>query len=291
LSRNDRDQARVYSRPAMLALVAVVCSACRAPRSDVILASHLADGHWQVAAVDPVDGSVRQVTRSPSDKRLPVLLEDRRHVLYRSNEGGLWEVPLKGGEAKLLLGGDVITDFDAAGGLMVVSKIRPTPISNSDIWLVEGGKATQCLADDVAREEDMALSPDGAKMVYSHRVAGKPQDLWLYEFSSKKRMKLTSETRWATCPCWSPDGNKIVFGSNLAGNFDIYIIDVENRERQRLAASPAFDSFPAWSPDGRTIAFVSDRSGAFKIWLMNADGTNQRCLTAATSEFRELSWR
>lgn len=59
-------------------------------------------------------------------------------------------------------------------------------------------------------------------------------------------------------PAWSPDGRRIVFSGELAGNRDLYVVNRDGSGLRRLTSSPKLDREPAWSRRGE-IAFVRGR--------------------------------
>lgn len=67
-------------------------------------------------------------------------------------------------------------------------------------------------------------------------------------------------------PFFHPDGERIIFSSNLddpkGREFDLYMIRADGTGLERITFSPDFDGFPMFSPDGRTLAFCSNRLGA-----------------------------
>ncbi|MBK8431589.1 MAG: PD40 domain-containing protein [Chloroflexi bacterium] len=71
----------------------------------------------------------------------------------------------------------------------------------------------------------------------------------------------------------------VLFASNRAGNFDLYVMKVDGSNLTQLTASAGDDVNPVWSPDGSKIAFESYRDGQPEIYVMNADGSNQTRLT------------
>jgi TolB protein len=88
-------------------------------------------------------------------------------------------------------------------------------------------------------------------------------------------------------PSWSPNGTKIVFGSDRRPAADyLFVMDANGSGLRQLTSGgdPGrngwfTDGAPAWSPDGREIVFASDRSGESEIWLVNWNGTHLRRLT------------
>ena len=66
-------------------------------------------------------------------------------------------------------------------------------------------------------------------------------------------------------PFFTPDGERIIFSSNLADpkgrNFDLFLIDVDGQNLEQVTFNPSFDSFPMFSPDGKKLAFASNRNG------------------------------
>jgi Tol biopolymer transport system component len=105
-------------------------------------------------------------------------------------------------------------------------------------------------------------------------------------------------------PAWSPDGRKIAFVSDRAGNAEIYVMNADGSEQRRLTRNAAPDFGPAWSPDGRKIAFQSLRNAGpracsqahvsagcnWELYVMNADGSGQRRLTRDPGLDRGATW-
>jgi Tol biopolymer transport system component len=72
---------------------------------------------------------------------------------------------------------------------------------------------------------------------------------------------------------WSPNGAKIAFVSDRAGNPEIYVVNYDGSGLTRLTTNAAADVEPTWSSDGTKLAFVSDRDGVRDLYVMNADGS------------------
>jgi len=97
-------------------------------------------------------------------------------------------------------------------------------------------------------------------------------------------LQLTSTEAWEGQPALSPDGTRIVYAANLAGNIDIYVSDVHGGSPLRLTDDPAADAYPAWFPDGRELAFTSERSGESSIWRTGQFGGGATLLVSNASE-------
>ncbi len=58
-------------------------------------------------------------------------------------------------------------------------------------------------------------------------------------------------------PAISPDGNYLIFTSNRAGYWDLYLWDLVNSNLSQLTNSPEFEAAPDWSPDNQWITHES----------------------------------
>jgi len=65
-------------------------------------------------------------------------------------------------------------------------------------------------------------------------------------------------------PYWHPDGERIIFSSNMhderGRNFDLYLIREDGTDLERITWVDTFDGFPMFSPDGRQLVFASNRN-------------------------------
>ena len=90
--------------------------------------------------------------------------------------------------------------------------------------------------------------------------------------------RLTFGAGLQTDVTWSPDGQRIAYASDKAGNFDIWVQPVAGGEPAQLTISPDADTQPAWAPDGSSIAFRSERDGG-GVFVVPALGGAARRLT------------
>ncbi len=102
--------------------------------------------------------------------------------------------------------------------------------------------------------------------------SGNPE-IWVCDSNGSNAVQLTSfGDHWVTSPRWSPDGTRIAFDSNAAGEVDVWVVGANGGKPQQMTTDPAHDSDPSWSHDGRWIYFDSDRTGEHQVWKIPSNG-------------------
>jgi len=121
----------------------------------------------------------------------------------------------------------------------------------------------------------------------TQQIASVPS-LTITQTSTQPPSKTPTQTLTATAQ-GGGDG-RIVFSSNLAGNYEIYSMNINGSGLRRLTTTTGDDRDPSWSPDGSQIVFTSNRDGNYEIYAMNANGSSLRRLTTTTGDDRDPSW-
>jgi Tol biopolymer transport system component len=100
-------------------------------------------------------------------------------------------------------------------------------------------------------------------------IAAVPLDIWVMDADGSNKIRLTRNgaTNWA--PSWHPDGQHIIFSSNMddwredlrtfGHNFELYLIHRNGTHLKRLTFNTVFDGFPMFSHDGKKLVFASNR--------------------------------
>lgn len=108
-------------------------------------------------------------------------------------------------------------------------------------------------------------------------INGENKDIYFLDFGKKVVKPLITSPGIDEAPSWSPNGQKIVFQSDLSGDKEIYLANSNGTDLVRLTNSSGADENPSFSADGEKIVFQSSRrdpSGA-ELYLMNTDGSEQ----------------
>ncbi len=106
-------------------------------------------------------------------------------------------------------------------------------------------------------------------------------------------MQLTSDSgAFEANPVYSPDGDWVLFESDVTGNRDLWLIPASGGEPRQLTSDKGFDSAPFWSPDGTKIVFESDRTGFKHIWIidLNSPESGPEPLTSGTWNDADPVW-
>lgn len=123
----------------------------------------------------------------------------------------------------------------------------------------------------------LPLSGSG-KIVYVcqiFRVSEADQICIMNSDGSNQRRLTTSDTARHYYPSLAPDGQSVLFSSNMDGtNFYIYELKLTGELTNLWQPGIA----PEVSPDGRLIAFTQSDGKNDMIWVMNRDGSNPRLL-------------
>jgi Tol biopolymer transport system component len=145
------------------------------------------------------------------------------------------------------------------------------------------GSDVRRLTDRVGYDGGAFYSPDGTRIVwrahypetdeeiadYRHLLAQnllRPGELEIRVMNADGtgQRQVTSNGAANFGPFWHPDGERIVFSSNMddpAGrNFDLYLIHEDGTGLERITYTDDFDGFPMFSPDGRYLVWGSNRN-------------------------------
>jgi TolB protein len=88
--------------------------------------------------------------------------------------------------------------------------------------------------------------------------------------------QVVAGARESTRGAWSPDGERIAFGSDRGGEMNLWLLSLRDGRTRRLTSGAGGDYQPSWSPDARSLVFFSARAGAIDIWRYDFDETLTR---------------
>lgn len=129
-------------------------------------------------------------------------------------------------------------------------------------------------------------------------------DLWLVTAAGGEPVRLTDDTWDEKEPSWSPDGRRLVFGSDRGapvvlhprrqergfGAYGLYELDLATREVAPLLDTFGDDHCPVWSADGSKLLFISDRNGAPNGYVFDRRDSTITQLTDVVGGLLSLSW-
>lgn len=187
-----------------------------------------------------------------------------------------------GGELRLLVdseGYDAEATLSPDGRTIVFTSVRDGDL---DIYAMNAdGSDVRRLTDTPGYDGGPFFSPDGRRIVYRARhptgaeledyrsllaeglVRPGQLDIWVMNADGSGQRPVTSFEGASFAPFFHPDGQRIIFSSNLhdpdGRDFDLYLVDLDGSGLERVTANPDFDGFPMFSPDGRHLVFASNR--------------------------------
>jgi Tol biopolymer transport system component len=176
----------------------------------------------------------------------------------------------------------------------------PRWISNTDI--VFGGKGSlwrMSITEGTTPERLPFVGQDGMMPAVSRPESGRKgrlvyvrsyadMNIWRIETpapgapASSPPAVAISSTRRDELAQLSPDGQKVTFLSDRAGEWEVWVADASGANAVQLTSLGADPGFPRWSPDGKTIAFHSNSEGQSTgdVFVVPAEGGKPRNLTS-----------
>jgi len=122
------------------------------------------------------------------------------------------------------------------------------------------------------------LSPDGSRLAVETSNEG-GSNIWIYDVSGPTQIRQLTQGGRNERPIWTPDGERVTFGSDRDGTMSIYLQPADGSgDAERLTtAEEGIEHEPnSWSPDGRTLSFARlDTSTMRGIWTLAPDGETE----------------
>ena len=112
------------------------------------------------------------------------------------------------------------------------------------------------------------FSPNGEEIVVS-RFRGGRRDIIIYNLQGNIVEKVTSDRALDIDPCWSNDGQWIVFSSDRTGIYNLYAYERETKSFRQLTNLLTGAFQPNLSPNSDTLVFRGYTKDGFDVFMMN----------------------
>ena len=122
------------------------------------------------------------------------------------------------------------------------------------------------------------ISPDGKFIVFKYTPANSETNaVWVMDRNGQNPHPVPNAIGWD--PTWSPDGQYILFASDMNGTNQLYTIRTDGEQLKKISNLPAIRGRSDWSADGQFIVTYSGESWNREVYIMNVDGSNAHVLS------------
>jgi TolB protein len=180
------------------------------------------------------------------------------------------------------------------GGLVTrVAGTTQAPVTQSGQGAVVTGIAGGAVSS-LAYAAPAATPANSAAILAQTRIAFvHGHQIYTMGSDGSSPMGLTSGTRGASDPAWSPDGAKIAYQAYdpTVSHWPIYTMLAGGTGLTRVGTGTTDDGSPSWSPDGTKIAYsAQDSTGYIQVWVMTAGGASPHRISDGTTNDVSPSW-
>jgi eukaryotic-like serine/threonine-protein kinase len=182
-----------------------------------------------------------------------------------TSTSSIWIAPATGGKPVQVVGRDKLNVSPAwldADHLLFVSN-REGP---REVYVVavgpEGPRGEPTKVPGGTDAHSISVSADGRRLAVAKFQP--KQNVWSYPVNPAQVVsvgsgrRVTSGTQVVETHDLSPDGQWLVYSSNLRGNADLYKVPVSGGEPIPLTDTPTYEYSPSWSPVSGEVAYESD---------------------------------
>jgi Tol biopolymer transport system component len=114
-----------------------------------------------------------------------------------------------------------------------------------------------------------ALSPDGATVLITGLVEGKP-DMFSVDVASGNVTNLTNNMLYEKTPIWSADGKYIFYTTRIHSRDQIMRMNASNKNDIEQLTFADYDSTsPYYDPRTNSVYYASDKNGVFNIYRLD----------------------
>ena len=130
---------------------------------------------------------------------------------------------------------------------------------------------------------ECAISPDGRYIVYCSLESNRG-DLFVYDMETKRKTNIVSAAGYDGGPFFSPDGKRICYRSDRAGNhlLQLYVADLAFNQRgevigvqreYQLTDNDDVNWCPFWHPTGRALVYATSEVSHhnYEVFMIDAD--------------------
>jgi len=188
-----------------------------------------------------------------------------------SNLQRLTDAPGYDAEATISRDGEWIVFTSARDGDLEIYKMRADGTDVTRLTNEPGYDGGPFFSYDGTKIVYRASHPEGEALEDYQRLLAqgliRPSqlDIWVMDADGSNKQRLTDNGRANFGPYFFPDGERIIFSSNMDAespmvpDFDLYAINVDGTGLERITYAGDFDGFPMFNSDGTKLIFASNR--------------------------------
>jgi TolB protein len=182
----------------------------------------------------------------------------------------IWHLSHPAGEAHQLtndLNDYVGMSLAADANTLAVVKME----KQASIWIAPNNDMDRArpVTSGPKADDQVALSPDGSKIVYRTNASG-ASDIWIVNSDGSNPQQLTANAGTNVGPAVSPDGRHILFLSDRTGVAHIWQMNIDGSDQKQLTNGNG-EERPQFSPDGRWVVYSTIAENS-SIWRIPAGG-------------------
>jgi serine/threonine protein kinase/Tol biopolymer transport system component len=254
-----------------------------------------------IVLVSVENGEKRQVTRPPTGSwgdADPAFAPDGRRLAFTrwSNElgGDIYLQDFNGTEARRLLAdGTIIAGlaWTPDGRAIIFSSHRS---GLQALWKASlSGGEVEPVTGPGENASEPAVSPQGHVLAYTRNELN--VNIWRIRIGFSRGgtgspTKTISGSGLHFDSEFSPDGQRIAYGSDASGNEEIWVAKADGSDTLQLTSLRATSGSPRWSPDGRWIVFDSGPGRLSGVFVINGEGGAPRRVTPPDMDAYVPTW-